>query len=490
MQGDLNLVDLLNMVVETAGDRVTVGSKADGYTNNDLKLRSEQGASMLSEHGAKVVIYLAMMHQCFPVAIFASAAAGVPFIPLNYRLSDDQLGALLAKHPDPLVITDDSQRLIALGVDQVNIYGPDEWLLACTESALQPLPRVEPESIAVLLYTSGTTSEPKAVVLRHKHLVAYMQSSIPFASANEDSAALISVPPYHIAGVANSITSIYSTRRVVYLPVFDPNIWLGLIRSENITHAFLVPTMLARVVDVLGESSAECPTLQVLSYGGARMPITVLERALRAFPDAGFANAYGLTETSSTLAMLTPDDHRAALTGDPKARARLGSAGKIVPGIEVEIRDGEIWARGKQVSGEYLGQTRGLESGEWFYTRDRGWIDEDGYLFIEGRTDDTIIRGGENIAPAEIEDALLRHPDVVDAAVVGVPDDEWGQRIEAAVVLGPGAQADTEQLRNHCRDLLRSSKTPDRIVIRESLPHTDTGKLLRRQVLADLMSAN
>jgi len=136
-----------------------------------------------------------------------------------------------------------------------------------------------------------------------------------------------------------------------------------------------------------------------------------------------------------------------------------------------------------------LGQTRGLESGEWFYTRDRGWIDEDGYLFIEGRTDDTIIRGGENIAPADIEDALLRHPDVTDAAVVGIPDDEWGQRIEAAVVLSPGAQVDTEQLRNHCRELLRSSKTPDRIVIRESLPHTDTGKLLRRQVLTDLMSA-
>lgn len=490
MQGDLNLADLLNMVVETASDRVTVGSRTGGYTNADLKLQAEHGAVMLEEHGAKVVVYLAMMHPCFPVAIFASAIAGIPFIPLNYRLSDDQLGSLLVKHPDPVVITDDAKRLIALGINPANIYSPDEWLLASRESTLQPLSRVDPESIAVLLYTSGTTSEPKAVVLRHKHLVAYIQSSIPFASADEDSAALISVPPYHIAGVANSITSIYSTRRVVYLPVFDPNSWLELVRNEKITHAFLVPTMLARVVDALDERPADCPTLQVLSYGGARMPITVLERALRAFPDAGFANAYGLTETSSTLAMLTPDDHRAAMTGEPKARARLGSAGKIVPGVEVEIRDGEIWARGKQVSGEYLGQTRGLESGEWFYTRDRGWIDEDGYLFIEGRTDDTIIRGGENIAPAEIEDVLLRHPEVVDAAVVGIPDDEWGQRIEAVVVLTPGAQANGELLRNHCRELLRSSKTPDRILIRESLPHTDTGKLLRRQVLVDLMSTD
>jgi acyl-CoA synthetase (AMP-forming)/AMP-acid ligase II len=122
----------------------------------------------------------------------------------------------------------------------------------------------------------------------------------------------------------------------------------------------------------------------------------------------------------------------------------------------------------------------------WFPTRDRGWIDDDGFLFIEGRSDDTIIRGGENIAPAEIEDVLLHHPDVADAAVVGVPDDEWGQRIEAAVVLREGATTDTEALRAHCREHLRSSKTPDRIVVRDALPHTDTGKLLRRAVLADL----
>jgi acyl-CoA synthetase (AMP-forming)/AMP-acid ligase II len=184
--------------------------------------------------------------------------------------------------------------------------------------------------------------------------------------------------------------------------------------------------------------------------------------------------------------VLTPDDHRAALGGDPVARARLGSAGRIIPGVEVEIRDGEIWARGEQVSGEYLGRSSVLDDDGWFPTRDRGWIDDDGYLFIEGRSDDTIIRGGENIAPAEIEDVLLRHPDVADAAVVGVPDDEWGQRIEAAVVLRDGAADDVEALRAHCLEHLRSSKTPDRIVVRPELPHTDTGKLLRRAVLADL----
>jgi len=152
----------------------------------------------------------------------------------------------------------------------------------------------------------------------------------------------------------------------------------------------------------------------------------------------------------------------------------------------VEIRDGELWARGEQVSGEYLGREAVTDAEGWFPTRDRGWFDDDGYLFIEGRADDTIISGGENIAPAEIEDVLLHHPEVADAAVVGVPDDEWGQRIEAAVVLRPDASIDAEGLRAHCREHLRSSKTPDRIVVRAELPHTDTGKLLRRAVLADL----
>ncbi|MFN8019355.1 MAG: fatty acid--CoA ligase family protein, partial [Acidimicrobiales bacterium] len=325
---------------------------------------------------------------------------------------------------------------------------------------------------------------------RHRHLAAYVITSIEFASADDDAVALITVPPYHIAGVANTITSIYSTRRIAYLPTFSPAAWLETVRAESVTHAFLVPTMLARVVESLDGAPAECPTLRSLSYGGARMPITVLEKALAAFPDAGFVNAYGLTETSSTLAVLTPDDHRAAMSGDPAARARLGSAGRLIPGVEVEIRDGEIWCRGEQISGEYLGRGAVTDEDGWFPTRDRGWFDDEGYLFIEGRSDDTIIRGGENVAPAEIEDVLLHHPDVADAAVVGIPDDEWGQRIEAAVVLRDGATADPEALRAHCREHLRSSKTPDRIVVRAALPHTDTGKLLRRAVLADLTSTD
>jgi acyl-CoA synthetase (AMP-forming)/AMP-acid ligase II len=254
--------------------------------------------------------------------------------------------------------------------------------------------------------------------------------------------------------------------------------------------------MLARVVAHLDGKPADVPSLRTLSYGGARMPLPVLEQAIALFEGTGFVNAYGLTETSSTIALLGPDDHAAAFAGDPVAKVRLGSVGRVLPGIEVEVRDdsgtalppgqpGLVFLRGEQISGEY-DKGSVVDGAGWFATQDRGWVDPDGYLFIEGRADDTIIRGGENIAPAEIEDVLVRHELVVDAVVVGVPDDEWGQRIAAVVVLAEGGALTADELQSYCRAHLRSSKTPEIVEFRAELPRTPTGKLLRRTVVADL----
>jgi acyl-CoA synthetase (AMP-forming)/AMP-acid ligase II len=309
----------------------------------------------------------------------------------------------------------------------------------------------------------------------------------------------VSVPPYHVAGLANLLSNLYLGRRIVYLPQFDAPGWVEAVRREGITNAMVVPTMLARICDVLEADGSGLPTLRALSYGGARTPATVLHRVMGLLPDVELTNAYGLTETSSTIAVLGPDDHRAARGGDPVASARLSSAGRVLPTVEVEVRDplgdplpagepGEIWVRGEQVSGEYAGREAPLDAAGWFPTRDRGWIDDDGYLFIEGRSDDTIIRGGENIAPAEIEEVLLRHPDIAQCAVVGVPDDEWGQRIAAVVVPRAGAALDAAEVREFARRSLRGSKTPDAVTFAEALPFTETGKLLRRVVQADLLA--
>jgi len=229
--------------------------------------------------------------------------------------------------------------------------------------------------------------------------------------------------------------------------------------------------------------------------------LPLVRKALELLPNVGFVNAYGLTETSSTIAVLTPEDHRQAFRADDSRIARrLGSVGRPVPGIEVQIRGadgavlaagetGELYVRGEQVSGRYSGIGSVLDDHGWFPTRDVATLDEDGYLFIGGRSDDTIIRGGENIAPAEIEDVLIEHPEVHQVAVVGVEDPQWGQAIVAVVVPAETSARDAENLREYVRKSLRGSRTPDRIVFRDELPTNATGKVLRRDIVDDLRAA-
>jgi acyl-CoA synthetase (AMP-forming)/AMP-acid ligase II len=308
----------------------------------------------------------------------------------------------------------------------------------------------------------------------------------------------VSVPPYHIAGVSAAVSSLYAGRRVVYLEAFEPQSWVDAARRESVTHAMVVPTMLGRILEVVAADGAGLPSLRSLSYGGGPMPAAVIERAIELLPGVDFVNAYGLTETSSTIALLGPDDHREAFASDdPAVRARLGSVGMPLPAVEVSVRDadgqpvgpgerGEIWVRGEQVSGEYLGKN-GEDTG-WFCTRDAGHLDEAGYLYVHGRLDDVIVRGGENLSPGEIEAVLIEHPGVEAAAVVGIPDTEWGEAVAAAVVPAAGAQLDEGALKEFVRERLRSTKTPEHIDIRSELPFNETGKLLRR-VLRDELSA-
>jgi acyl-CoA synthetase (AMP-forming)/AMP-acid ligase II len=491
----MNLSMLLDMAADGMGERVIVGRKATGITIARLRELAIGGAAAVTAAGADAIVYLAVNGPAFPVALFAGARAGVPVVPVNYRLGAEQLDQLLSNHPKAYAIADPqhSETLARNGLSSVT---PEEWL----DVAAQPADDVpaDSEAPAVLIYTSGTTSAPKGVVLRHHNLVAYVFGSVEFAAAEETDAAVMSVPPYHIAAVANVITNLYAGRRFLTLESFTPEEWLSLVREEGVTNALVVPTMLARIMDA--DCDRSVPSLRTLAYGGAAMPLTVIERALEEWPSVDFVNAYGLTETSSTIAVLGPEDHRAAMsTDDPAVRARLASAGSVLPTIELQIRGedgsvlpageiGRIWVRGEQVSGEYAGTGPVTDADGFFDTRDEGYVDDAGYLFIRGRTDDTIIRGAENIAPAEIEDVLLGHPSVDDVVVLGVPDDEWGQRIEAACVLRQGAEADEDELRAHVRARLRGSKTPDRIVFWTEVPRTETGKLVRRVALEKLLA--
>lgn len=485
---------LLEMAVSGHGERVAIGSPDGGLTYGRLQRLAAGTASLVNEAKASHLATVGVIGPLLPVSLFGAAMAGVPAVPLNYRLTTAALDELLDSLENPLVVAD-KEFADQLRHGGRTVMTTDELFAAAEAAEPAPPAFADDDSAAVVLFTSGTTSKPKGVLLSHGNLTSYVISTVDFGSAAEDECQLIAVPPYHVAGVGSALTSTYSGRRVVHLPQFTPEDWLTTVRTEGVTTAMVVPTMLARVTEHLEGAPGNVPTLRSLAYGGARMPRPVLERALDAFPEVGFTNAYGLTETSSTIAVLGPDDHRAAMAAsEPTVAARLGSVGQAVPGVEIAVRDesgallpspdvGEILVRGPQVSGAYVGLGSVLTEDGWFPTKDRGWLDAEGYLFIEGRSDDTIIRGGENIAPAEVEEVLVRHPAVRDCAVFGLPDEEWGERIAAVVVVEPAAALTDDEVKAFVRATLRGSRTPDDVFFLDELPYSPTGKLLRRELV-------
>jgi fatty-acyl-CoA synthase len=492
---------LLEMAADGLGERTAVGSRDSGIPFADLASGARRvGAYFAARNGERIAL-VDLNSEAVPLTLFGAAIAGKPYVPINYRLADDQLRAIVRRTAPAVVVAGEGVAERLGTIDGIEIVTRKEVLDVAADGQLPEGDGWggDPDSIAVLLYTSGTTGEPKAAVLRHRNLAAYVVSTVEFGGAGADEAAIVSVPPYHIAGVSAVLSSTYAGRRVVELEAFEPTIWVETVRRESVTHAMVVPTMLNRILDAVDADGLGLPSLRALSYGGGPMPTSVIERAMALLPDVGFVNAYGLTETSSTIAVLGPDDHRSAFnSNEAGVRARLGSVGQPLPSVEVSVRDadgsevpagesGEIWVRGEQVSGEYLGRSVTNDEG-WFATRDGGHLDDAGYLFVHGRLDDVIVRGGENLSPGEIESVLLEHPAVQEAAVVGVPDVEWGEKVVAAVVLEPGAAVTEDELRDFVRARLRSAKTPEHVQIRESLPFSETGKLLRR-VLRDELGA-
>lgn len=499
----MNVTMLLEMVAEGAPDRIAIGSPTDGLTFDEVLVRSRRLATLLNDRGVQRLGLVDLNSKAMPLCLYGAGAAGVPFAPVNYRLPDDQLRRILERLAPALVIVGPEVAERVGVVDGIDFMSRDELLSIVAGDTIPVAAEsgfIDPDEIAVLLFTSGTTGEPKAAVLRHRHLTSYIVGSVEYLGASEDDAQLVSVPPYHIAGISAVLSSTFAGRRIAYLPGFDAEDWVSTVSEQGISQAMVVPTMLGRILDLIDQTGADMARLRHLSYGGGRMPLELITRAIGALPHVAFVNAYGLTETSSTISILGPDDHVTAMaTDDPAVRNRLCSVGRPLPSVEVEIRDplgarlpagerGEIFVRGEQVAGEYLGKSVLTDDG-WFPTNDAGYMDDEGYLYLDGRLDDVIVRGAENLSPGEIEDALLAHDSVADAAVFGIPDGEWGESVAAAVVTRPGHIVAPDELQDFVRSRLRSTKTPTDLRIVDELPYNETGKLLRR-VLRDEFAAH
>ncbi len=338
-------------------------------------------------------------------------------------------------------------------------------------------------------------------MLSHSSFTSFMLANMEPPDPDIVEPTLLTLPLYHVAGLQAALAGVYGGRTIIIQRQFEPAEWMSLVERHAIQRALIVPTMLKQALDHPDFSKRDLSSLRVITYGGSSMPPSLIERALPLMPAVQFINAFGQTETGSTIAMVPPEDH--ILEGPPelveKRRRRLASIGKPLPDVEVRVVDeqgrdlpagqqGEIVARGPRLMRGYWNDpdatAQTIHAG-WLYTGDLGHIDTDGYLFLDGRAKDFIKRGGEMVAPEEIEHILHACPGVEECAVIGLPDDTWGERVVAVVVPSPGDQPDEDALLDACRRLSRF-KRPEQVIFVEALPRNSLGKTLKRELRAQL----
>lgn len=442
---------------------------------------------------------------------YAAAKLGAIFVPLNFRAKSDELSDMLGNAEAKILFVGKRyldmvramlphlstiRQCISIDSEESDMLYYND--LISSSPGDEVFTEVGDEDITILMYTAGTTGHPKGVPLRHNAFVSYVLDSVDPASPDIDERNLLAVPLYHVAGIQAMLAAIYGGRTLVLMRQFEVKEWLETVQREQITRSMLVLTMLKIIIDDPDFAKYDLRSLRVITYGAAPMRYEVLSKAIEVMPWVRFINAFGQTETASTIITLGPEDHTIAGTEEEKEKKlkRLtSSVGKPLPGVEIKIIDeeesvlspfevGEIVAKGPQVmTGYWQDEQRTAEAfttDRWLRTGDMGWMDEEGYIFLAGRSDDMIIRGGENISPDEVEDILNSHPQIEEAAVIGVPDPLWGQQPIAIVVLKKGKVATAEEIMDYCESKLASFKRPRSVVFTDSLPRNPIGKVLRK----------
>jgi acyl-CoA synthetase (AMP-forming)/AMP-acid ligase II len=437
---------------------------------------------------------------------FAAARLGAVYSPLNCRLKGDELSHVLTDCEPSIVLVGkryaEQVAKVTAGIKTVKHTlvidaAPGEpnslhdFLLEA-DNVSAPTDEVPDDATALLLYTSGTTGAAKGVMHSHANIIRRIESrQTVFDDDSVEKTGLLAVPVFHVTGIQVIIKTVASGGTLAIIPQFRVEDFFRTIETEKVMMAVVVPTMLAQIVEYPDIDKFDLSSLQILVYGGSAISPDLIREAMGKLP-CMFSQGYGLTEVGVTW--LPPTDHSL----DPPAGRRdpLESVGRAVPGLEIAIIDeegnhlpagetGEIIVRGGDVMDGYWRRqeetARAVRDG-WFYTGDSGYLDEAGFLFMAGRKKDIIIRGGENIAPIEVENVLMSHPAVGDAGVFAIPDPKWGEIVAAAVVLKKSAQASAKELTEFCRERMASYKKPERIFFVEDLPRNASGKLLAKEL--------
>ena len=508
----MNTSEFLTIASAIVPDRPAVVFDGETITFEGLAERVNRLANGLSQIGIRPGDRVATMqvntNQCIE-AYFAAAQLDAIYVPINFRAKADELATMLEiAQPSCLLLAErylpmlpeariSSEKIVILdGEPNSNHTGYEKLLESSTPDQMH-FPDAGDEDTTVIMFTAGTTGVPKGVMLTHDSFSSYLLSTVEPADPDVEESNLITVPFYHIAGLQAALAAVYGGRTLVVMRQFEPSEWLQLAQDNRANRAMLVPTMLKHLMEHPDFSEYDLSSLSVITYGAAPMPLEVIREAIAKFPSSRFINAFGQTETASTITMLPPDDHE--LEGSPKEieikLKRLTSIGKPLDDVEVTIVDeegravkegetGEIVARGSRMMAGYWQEesaTRNAMRDGWIYTGDLGYQDQDGYIFLSGRAKDFIKRGGEMISPEEVEQILRSHPDIDDAAVIGVPDLEWGEEVRA-VVVGRSELVDEEMIIEFCRDRMAGFKRPRSVVFVGELPRNVMGKVLKRDL--------
>jgi acyl-CoA synthetase (AMP-forming)/AMP-acid ligase II len=474
---------IVDAAVDHDPDRIAlvIGNRAIGY--GQLATAVKRCAAGLAANGVAAGSRVAVVDggSLLSIAsVLGAARIGAAAALMNPALTSAELRDMLRNaRCVPVAVAGEpyAGQLRAAGATQV--LTPTDLLRS---QQLSAVPAVEdsPDREALVLFTSGTTGLPKAVGITSGQLSARIRGIGPaFRADAPPTVGMMCVPFFHVGGSLGLLAGLYSGNTWVVQERFDAGQWLRLVQEHRVRSVFLVPTMLQRILDHPNFTGTDLSSLMAIAYGAAAAPVALVRRAMAALPHVAFANVFGQTETLGAYTTLSPTDHR--------DRNRVGSVGTPLPGVKVRVVDpntvsdvaigdvGELW----------VDTSQNVSQG-WLHTGDLARQDADGYIYPCGRLSDNINRGGEKFGPIEVEEALRAHPAITDAAVVGISDDEMGQRVAAAVVAY--RPVTLEELRSHCRDRIAYFKLPERLMIVERIPYNETGKLNRRQ-LAALISA-
>jgi acyl-CoA synthetase (AMP-forming)/AMP-acid ligase II len=509
IQEPANLADMVRARARTRGNAIAFEFEQRRTSFSEFDIKTNRVANALIALGVKPgerIAYLGKNSDIYFELLLGAMKAKVVMAPVNWRLAGPEIAFIVEDCKAPVLFVGpefiEQVRGIQAQLPSVRGFiategGARDWQEFAAwrdaQSGDDPKVDISPRDIAIQLYTSGTTGKPKGAMLSHANFLNLVQAGKDekpdWNKWSEDDVSLVAMPIFHIGGSGWGVLGLYQGAKGVIAREFDPTKILDFFEQSGITKLFMVPAAMQFVARQPRAREVDFSRLKYMLYGASPIPAALLKECIEVFK-CGFVQMYGMTETTGTIVALAPEDHVEGLD-------RMRSAGKALPGVELAILDadgnklppgevGEIATRsGSNMAGywnlpEATASTLGVDG--WLRTGDAGYLDQDGYLYIHDRIKDMIISGGENIYPAEVESAICDHPDVAEAAVVGVPDEKWGEAVKAIVVLKPGRKATATDIIGFTRERIAGFKTPKSVDFIAALPRNASGKILRRHL--------